>query len=145
MNRRPCAVLPTPLALSLALAMSVGASACGADRFIVIGTAQAPSTSGFIEVEDDGNPAEIKVHLEHLHPVDRLDATKNAYVAWLDSGEGAPRYAGVLRYDANTRVGELVTESPFRKFIVKVTAEANDKPASPGDLVVATQEVALDD
>ncbi len=124
---------------------SVGAMACGADRFIVVGTAQAPSTSGFVEVEDSGNPAQIKVHLAHLHPASRLDATKQAYVVWLDSGGGAPRLAGSLSYDPDERVGELVAESPFRKFVVKVTAEANDKPTSPSDLVVASQEIALDE
>lgn len=128
------------------LVLACALSACGSDRYVVIGTAKAPSTSGFVEMEDtrdDG--ATILVHLEHLHPARHVDPSASHYAVWLDGGRGAPVFAGVLRYDPDHRTGELRVESPFPKFIVKITAEANDKPGTPSELEVASQEVSVDD
>ena len=41
-------------------------------------------------------------------------------------------------------MGELKARSPFGKFVVKVTAEANDKPQAPSDFLVASQEITLE-
>ena len=122
------------------LATALAHAGCGGDRYIVVGTAKAPSVSGWVALDDD----EITVHLEQLHPATALDPNLRAYVVWFDSGQGAAKRAGSLKYRPDDRTGELRAKSPLGKFVVKVTAEANDKPAAPSDFLVASQELTLE-
>jgi len=126
------------------LGTALAQAGCGGDRYIVVGTAKAPSVSGWVVLEDD----EITVHLEQLHPASALDPSLHAYVVWFDSGansgHGAAKRAGSLKYRPDERTGELRAKSPLGKFVVKVTAEANDKPAAPSDFLVASQELTLE-
>jgi hypothetical protein len=141
--RRPLAALPTALAAVFATGLALG---CGGDRYIVIGTSRAPSASGFVRVNAvTADAAKLTVHMEQLHPVDSLDPALHAYAVWFESGKAKPVLAGSLHYRPDDRVGELEAVSPFRKFIVKITAEANDKPAAESAFVIASQEVSLDD
>jgi hypothetical protein len=136
--------LPLPPSMRLALgALVLGLTACGADRYIVIGTAQAPSACGFVELNGTtADSTKLKVHLQELHPVDSLDPALHAYVVWFESGKDAAVRAGALKYRADDRVGELSAVSPYRKFVVKVTAEANDTPSVPSAFVVASEEIS---
>lgn len=127
------------------LGTTLVSAGCGGDRYIVVGTAKAPSVSGWVVIEDAGDAADVTVHLEQLHPSTALDPNLKAYVVWFAPGTGAPQRAGSLKYRPNERVGELTARSPFGKFVVKVTAEANDKPAAPSDFLVASQELTLED
>lgn len=128
-----------------AAALALLALGCGADRFIVLGTARAPSTAGYVEASSaGGSSTEVRVHMEALHPVDSLDPALHAYVVWFENDKSPPLRAGSLRYKPDERLGELQAKAPFRKFVVKITAEANDKPKAPSEFVVATQEISLD-
>jgi hypothetical protein len=127
------------------LGATLVSAACASDRYIVIGSARAPSTSGWVEIEDaDSHSADVTVHLEQLHRPDQLDPALRAYVVWFEPMSGAPQRGGSLKYRADERVGELRARSPFGKFVVKVTAEANDKPTAPSDFLVASQEITLE-
>jgi hypothetical protein len=119
---------------------------CGGERYIVIGTARAPSTSGFVELTDSKQAStRVKIRMEQLHPANSLDPSVHAYVVWFQRGKDKPLRAGALHYIADERVGEVVATSPYRKFVVKITAEANDKPMAPSAFVVASQEVSVPD
>lgn len=132
----------TAFVLASALA-GLLASACGAPRVIVIGTARAPSASGYVEVNGTTDTTtKVTVHLEFLHPVDTLDPALHAYVVWFVNGKNPPVRAGALTYDPEKRTGILKAVAAYRKFVVKVTAEANDTPSAPSDFVVATQDVS---
>ena len=143
--------LPLPRSMRVALGrlrvpawmLAAALSACGADRYIVIGTAQAPSACGFVELNGTtDNSTKLRVHLEQLHPVDSLDPALHAYVVWFESGKDAAVRAGALKYRSEDRIGELSAVSPYRKFVVKVTAEANDTPNVPSSFVVASEEIS---
>jgi hypothetical protein len=130
----------TAYVLASALA---GTLACASSRVIVIGTARAPSASGYVEVDGTTKTTtKVVVHLEFLHRVDSLDPALHAYVVWFENGKNPPVRGGSLTYDPEKRKGELKAVSPYRKFVVKVTAEANDTPSAPSDFVVATQDVS---
>jgi hypothetical protein len=134
------------LLLVLFLGFCAAAAGCGGDRYIVIGTAKAPSVSGWVTIQDASkNGAEVTVHLEQLHPPNRLDPSLTTYVVWFDPEHGQPIRAGSLKYVPDERTGELRARAPFGKFVVKVTGEANDKPADPSDVLVASQEITLED
>lgn len=132
--------LRRPVLACALLATGVG---CGGDRYILIGTAQAPSTAGFatITAKTDSS-TRVLVHLEHLHPVDSLDPALHAYVVWFEDGNRPAVRAGSLRYRREERIGELEATSPYRKFVVKVTAEANDTPSAPSGFVVASEQIS---
>lgn len=136
---------PQPWFTCIALLLFVGLG-CGADgRFVVIGTARAPSTSGIIEVDDiDGGSTLVTVHLEHLHPPNRLAEDFKSYVVWFESEDGSALRAGELRYDPDARTGDLAETSPMTSFVVKVTAERAKTSSTPSDFVIATRKVSID-
>jgi hypothetical protein len=129
-----------------ALALALCCAACGADgRFVLIGTARAPSASGIVEVDDlgDGN-AQVAVHLEFLHPPSRLDPSLTTFVTWFVPPTGAAVRAGALRYDPAQRTGDLTQTAPFHRFTLLVTAERDPNPTKPSAFVIATQGVVVD-
>jgi hypothetical protein len=139
--RRSFDILSPPLWLVLGL--SVAGAACGGVRYILIGTAQAPSACGFVELTGKTDTTtKLKVHVEQLHPVDTLDPSMHAYVVWFESGKDAAVRAGALKYKPEDRLGDLTAVAPYRKFVVKVTAEANDTPSVPSAFVVASEEIS---
>jgi hypothetical protein len=132
--------------LALLLGGLSALQACGSGgRFVVLGTARAPSTSGIIEVDDlDGGSTLVTVHLEHLHPPDRLADGLQSYVVWFQGPAGSPIRAGELRYDAEARTGDLAETAPFTHLVVSVTAEASAGATQPSDYVVASHEISVD-
>jgi len=133
--------------LAVPLLLAAWLTACGADgRYIMVGTARAPSTSGVVEVDklDDEN-AQVSIHLDYLHPPERIDQSLSRYVVWfLPKTGAAPVRGGELRFDPEQRTGDLTATSPFHRFGVKITAERQAQPAAPSDFVVATQDISLD-
>jgi hypothetical protein len=131
--------------IMFSLGATLVSAGCASDRHIIIGSARAPSTSGWVVIEDaNSHAADVTVHLEQLHRPDQLDPALHAYVVWFEPMSGTPVRAGSLKYQADDRTGELRGRSPFGKFVVKVTAEANDKPTAPSDFLVASQEITLE-
>jgi hypothetical protein len=121
------------------------AAACGADgRYVVIGSARAPSTSGIVEVDElDGGSMFVTIHMEHLHPPDRLGEGLRNYVVWFE-GDASTLRMGELRYDPEARTGDLAETSPMSRFTVKITAEGAKPGSKPSNFVIATQKIALD-
>jgi hypothetical protein len=120
--------------------------ACGADgRYVVIGTARAPSASGIVEVDDiGGGSTQVAVHVEHLHPPSRLQDGLTHYVVWFVPTSGAAVRAGALRFDPEARTGDLTETCPFMEFEVRITAERDAEPRAPSELVIATQRISID-
>jgi hypothetical protein len=144
MRARASCLLQNLTAAAIFLGVAVS---CGGDRYIVVGSARAPSVSGWVTIENPSpNSATVVVHLEQLHPVRNLDPALKAYVVWFEPlAGGKPVRGGSLLYRPESRVGELTARSPFGKFVVKVTAEANDTPVTPSDFVVAAEQITLED
>jgi hypothetical protein len=124
----------------------LGLLACGADgRYVMIGTARAPSASGIVEVDDiGGGSTQVAVHIEFLHPPSRLQEGLTRFVVWFVPGSGGTVRGGALRFDPEARTGDLTATSPFMDFEVKVTAERDDQPRAPSEFVVATQKISID-
>lgn len=133
------AVLGAVLGLTLA--------ACGADaRYIVIGSARAPSASGIVELEElDEGSTLVTVHIDYLHPPAKIDPQATQYVVWFEGATGAALRAGSLRYNPEARTGDFTATSPFDELTVKVTAEHDASPATPSATVIATQSVRIED
>ena len=129
------------------LAAVLALSGCGADgRYVMLGSARAPSTSGTVEVDEVGREnTQVSIHLEYLHPPEHIDSSLTQYMVWFEPkpGRGAVR-AGALKFDPAQRTGDLSATSPFRRFGVKITAERPGTPAKPSEFIVAAQDIALD-
>jgi hypothetical protein len=136
---------PHRLLALLAGVLLIG-GACGADgRYIVLGSARAPSASGVIEADAlGGGSTQVSVHLEGLHPPSRLKEELTSYVVWFEPVTGSPIRGGVLRFNAEERTGDLSRTAPFRQFSVKITAEKTAETSAPGDTVIAIQRISLD-
>jgi len=119
---------------------------CAADaRYVIIGSARAPSTSGTVEASDEGGGStKVAVHLDFLHPPSRLNENLKHFVVWFQPKTGSAVRAGGLKYDPAERTGDLTETSPFHEFVVKVTAERDSQPAAPSEYVVAMQEISID-
>jgi hypothetical protein len=128
------------------IAIACAGSGCGADgRYVVIGSARAAAASGTIEVDElDSNSTQVAVHLEHLYPPNRLGRSLTRYGVWFVPPTGAPVWGGELKFDRDERTADLTATSPFRRFGVRITAEAADRSSVPSPVVVASQEIALD-
>jgi len=132
-----------PVAALWLAALSI-VSCGGGTRLIVLGTARAPSTSGVIEVDElSGARTLVAIHMEHLHPPERLDEGLTSYVVWFEADGSAVR-AGALDYDESNRTGDLSGTSNSRKFSVKITAEAKSDVAKPSDFVIAQKDITID-
>ena len=122
--------------------------ACGGGgRYIVVGTAKAPSTSGIIEVDElDGGSRLVTIHMEHLHPPDRLEEAYDRYVVWFEEpNSGKALRAGELTYNPDNRTGDLSETSPMPAFTIKITAEKKDNSGdSPHGLLVASQRISAE-
>ena len=110
----------------------------------MIGTARAPSASGIVEVDEIDGGSFVTIHLEHLHPPERLAQGYTTYMVWFEGPTGAPIKAGPLAYDRTARTGDLAETSPSRDFVVKVTVERDENATSPSEYVIATQQVTTD-
>lgn len=125
-----------------ALLLSYGCG--GGTRLIVLGTARAPSTSGVFEVDElSAGRTLVAIHMEHLHPPERLEDGLTHYVVWFES-DGTPVRAGTLDYDQDSRTGDLTGTSASQQFVVKITAERSAAPAQPSDFVIVQQDVTTD-
>lgn len=129
----------------LLLGLWLGAGAgCGADRFVVVGTPEAPTTSGYIEVEDDDAGAWTSVFMHHLHPPDRLAPGLTCYILWFQPRGGEPQRVGALVYYPDERKGKLKGRRPAGPFTILITAEKSQRPAAPTGLLVAEQQITDD-
>lgn len=143
-------VYPAPTASRLCyrwLALALCLGACGADaRYVVIGSARAPSASGFVEADEVGDDsAAVTLHLQYLHPPASVDEGVTQYVAWFQGPGGQPVRAGTILYNPEERTGDLSATAPFIDFTVKVTAERDATPLTPSATVIASQSVRIED
>src|SRR5262245_4145551 len=86
--------------VTIFLGATLGLAACSGDRYIVVGSARAPSTSGWVVIADaTSHSADVTVHLEHLPRAKQLDPGLRIYVVWFEPTQGgAPNRAGTMKY-----------------------------------------------
>lgn len=130
----------------LALALLTALAACGGgQQFALVGTAEVDSVYGAVEVEPtEGAESVLNAVLDELPRPERVGEGVTIYVAWIGPPEGDLTRVGALTYDAEARRGTVMGTTTLRDFRFVVTAEQNDHPDAPADLVVSEQRVILD-
>ncbi|HEY8429257.1 MAG TPA: anti-sigma factor [Sandaracinaceae bacterium] len=136
--------MPRTTILSLLGALMLAIASCGGGRsYVATGRGPALSADARIDVVpvSAGN-RQVRVHVEHLLPPERLHEDFSTYSVWIVPPGGRPIPVGTLDYDRSSRRGQLVTVTPFERFRVLVTAEPNTRTGFPTGAVVIDQDVA---
>jgi hypothetical protein len=110
--------------------------------YALVGSAYVPSTQGEIRVEKiDRDQILINITLDHLPPPDQVEPGLTRYVVWFTPVGEPPARQRALDYDAEAEVGRASIPTSLRDFEVWVTAEADEAPARPSTLMVASQNI----
>lgn len=116
--------------------LALGLGGC-ASRYEV--DAEAPNYAAVADIAVKINKTELReltMHLEHLAPPRRIDASLRAYVVWIAVPGDAITKVGMLDYDEDDREADIVATSAFPKFEVLVTLESDPSTATPSSRVV---------
>lgn len=118
-------------------------SACNRPAdYALVGSAYVPSTQGDIRIEKiDKSQVLINITLDHLPPPGQIEPGLTRYVVWFTPSGEPPSRQGVLDYDAEAGVGRASIPTSLRDFELQVTAEAEETPARPSMLLVASQQI----
>lgn len=117
---------------------------CGAERQVVIGTPEAATTSGYIEVDGDDAGDWTSVFMHHLLPAERMGQDLGHYVLWFVPKGGPPQRVGAMVYEPEHRKAKLKGRRPSGPFSILITAERTARPARPGGPVVAEHLIRAD-
>jgi hypothetical protein len=130
--------------LSLLSLIAISAIA-GCNRpadYALVGSAYVPAAHGQIDVEKiDGDQILITVTLDHLVPPEKIELGLTHYIVWFAPVGEYPRYQQELDYDRETQVGRAAIPTSLREFEVQVTAEQDETPNQPSDLLMASQKI----
>jgi hypothetical protein len=110
--------------------------------YALVGSAHVPAAAGEIDVEKiDREEILITVTLDHLVAPERIELGLTHYIVWFVPVGEHPVRQQALDYDAETQVGRASIPTSLREFEVQVTAENNETPNQPSDLLVASQKI----
>ncbi len=139
MRSRSSFAAPALLTLSLALAFTVGCKKQTYD-FDTKAPAHAGQAELVLKVDKTGN-GEISITLEHLAPPQRIDASLNTYVVWIQSAGKDPHKLGILDYKEKKRVGTLNATYSEDQMKIIVTLEKDSSTDVPTGARVLEQDV----
>lgn len=133
----------TPRALLLATLLALTTAGCGGGTRVypAAGTDVSPAASGDIRVGKTEGAQMVDVDLRHLAPPGRLGTGLSQYAVWVVPEGLPPMLAGILAYDTAQQSGRLRATTPYERFDVIVTAEAEPIGSQPSGVVVVRRSV----
>jgi hypothetical protein len=100
----------------------------------------APAAEGYVKINNDkNNNYTIKVHVEDLAVIERIQPTKQTYVVWMVTDREITKNIGRIVSSKNLS-GYLETVSSFQPIKIFITAEVDESVQYPGELVVLTTD-----
>lgn len=107
--------------------------------------AGVPASEGTVRASkgDNGN-TNLAVRVKHLAPAYKVQPDATVYVVWLQQPDQSSQNIGGLVLNKNLE-GSLDTVTPYRRFSVMVTPEANGGVAQPTHDSVFTAQVDRSD
>ena len=110
--------------------------------YALVGSAYVPAAHGEIQTEKiDRAQLLITVVLDHLDAPEKIELGLTHYVVWFMPPGEAPARQGTLDYDPKTRIGRGSFPTSLRDFDLQITAENNENPERPSDLLVSSQKI----
>lgn len=114
-------------------------AACAGREYYAPGTALAPNADFEVSLENDG---EMTIEVDRIARPAEIDPDARRFAVWVERPGAAPALQGFLRYDRDAQSGRMEAVTPPGPFTVIVTAEADERPAAPSNLVVAERAVS---
>lgn len=105
----------------------------------------APAARGTVKVKKDGNDNyQIKIDINNLSEVKRLQPAKDAYVIWMEGEDEAIKNIGQINSGSTMISSKLKasfhTVSATKPHRIFVTAEDNATVTVPGTMIVLTTD-----
>jgi hypothetical protein len=104
-----------------------------------------PAAEGTVSIKQDNNDNyNIKVKIQDLAAIDRLENAKETYVVWMETRQGSTENLGQLRSSrglfSGQRTASLETVSSYQPVRVFVTAESGRNVNYPGKELIMTTD-----
>lgn len=104
-----------------------------------------PAAIGTVKVKrDDNNNHHIKVKIQDLAEVGRLELSKQTYVVWMETDKGNTENLGQLKssssFFSKQKTAFLDTVSSFKPIKIFVTAEHERNVRIPGDQIILSTD-----
>lgn len=102
-----------------------------------------PAATGKVKVKKDSNKNYmIKVEIDDLAAVERLQTSKQTYVVWMETEKGNTENLGQLKsskgFMSKQRTASLEATSPFKPVRIFVTAENESNERYPDQNTILT-------
>lgn len=116
-----------------------------AQKITFLRSSVVPAAEGTVTVKQDNNSNYlIKVEIEDLAAVERLQSTRQTYVVWMESDRGNTENLGQLKssesFLSKQKTASLETVSSFKPVRIFVTAENGINVRQPGRPVILTTD-----
>ncbi|MDZ7740012.1 MAG: hypothetical protein U5K32_13300 [Bacteroidales bacterium] len=117
-----------------------------AQKIIFLRSSVVPAAEGTVTVKQDkNNNYLIKVEIEDLAEVERLQSTRQTYVVWMESDKGNTENLGQLKSAksifSKQKTASLETVSSFKPVRIFVTAENGINVRFPGEPIILTTDI----
>ncbi|MDT8402389.1 MAG: hypothetical protein RQ743_11895 [Bacteroidales bacterium] len=128
----------------LVVSMMSFSTAC-AQKVTFLNSSVVPAAKGSVKVKQDKNENYlIKVEIEDLAEVERLQSSKQTYVVWMETDRGNTENLGQLvsskSFFSKQKTASLETVSSFKPVKIFVTAEEGINVQYPGDQIILTTD-----
>ncbi|MGM0376484.1 MAG: hypothetical protein ACQEQ0_06900 [Bacteroidota bacterium] len=102
-----------------------------------------PAAQGSVKVKQDNNTNyDIKVEINDLAEVERLEPSKQTYVVWMETNRGKTENLGQLKssdsFFSKQKTASLETVSSYKPVKIFVTAENGVDVRYPGSQIILT-------
>ncbi len=116
-----------------------------AQKVTFLNSSIVPAAKGTVKVKQDNNQNYvIKVKIEDLAEVERLQTSKQTYVVWMETDRGNTENLGQLKssssFFSKQKTASLETVSAYKPIKIFVTAESGIDIRNPGNQIILTTD-----
>jgi hypothetical protein len=113
--------------------------------YALVGSAYVPAAHGDIHIEKlDKEQILVVVAMDYLPPPSSIEEGMTHYVVWFSAVGEYPAPQQPLEYDPVTRTGRASIPTSMLNLDVQITAERQERPSQPSDLLIASQKIRED-
>ena len=125
---------------ALAIVMLLSFTSC-AKKITFQNSSVVPAAQGQVTVnKDDNKNYVVKIKINNLAEVKRLEPSKNTYVVWMETDESLIKNIGQIKSDTKFISSKLKasfeTVTAFKPTKIFITAEDNADVQTPGNFIV---------
>lgn len=120
--------------------LSLSFTSC-AKKIAFQSSSKVPAARGLVTIKKDNNKNYLlKIKIDNLAEVKRLESSKNAYVVWIETEETLVKNIGQIKSDTKFMSSKLKasfeTVTAFKPSKIFITAEENSDVQYPGSEII---------